>query len=155
MFPFRECWSRSVLYANELDNKHDTLDAIAVRSQSKCLVQKNFVQLETSRLLQAKGLTELSSKSSLCCSCDKQSSSFFYGKALCLGGCLDIGVCLRLCLGEDYKCTKSHKYDKITNLNFARISPGFLLKIHPDFARIFTKMSPDEELVSLHIMLTY
>ena len=27
--------------------------------------------------------------------------------------------------------------------------PGFLLKICPDTARIFTKMSPDEELVTL------
>ena len=32
---------------------------------------------------------------------------------------------------------------------FARILPGFLLKIRPDSARIFTKMSPDEELGTL------
>ena len=63
---------------------------------------------------------------------------------------MDIGVCLRLCLGEDYKCTKSHKYDKITNLNFARIYARIFAKNCPGFARIFTKMSPDEELVTLH-----
>ena len=31
----------------------------------------------------------------------------------------------------------------------ARILPGFLLKSRPDSARIFTKMGPDEELVTL------
>ena len=31
--------------------------------------------------------------------------------------------------------------------------PGFLLKIRPDSARIFTKMSPDEELVTLDIVV--
>jgi len=30
--------------------------------------------------------------------------------------------------------------------------PGFLLKIRPDSARIFTKMSPDEELVALGLV---
>ena len=29
--------------------------------------------------------------------------------------------------------------------------PGFLLKSHPDCARICTKMSPDEELVTLDV----
>ena len=33
---------------------------------------------------------------------------------------------------------------------FARISLVFLLKMRPYFARIFTKMSPYEELVTLH-----
>ena len=33
---------------------------------------------------------------------------------------------------------------------FARISLVFLLKMRPYFARIFTKMSPYEELVALH-----
>ena len=30
-----------------------------------------------------------------------------------------------------------------------RILPGFLLKVRPDSARIFTKLSSDEELVTL------
>ena len=34
---------------------------------------------------------------------------------------------------------------------FARILPIFLLKIRPDSARIFTKMSPDEELGTLGV----
>ena len=49
------------------------------------------------------------------------------------------------------------KNDRITNICFAqilaRILPGFLLKIRPDSARIFTKMSPDEELGTLQYVL--
>ena len=41
----------------------------------------------------------------------------------------------------------------IHNLNFARLfarpTPVFLLKKRPSFARLFTKMSPSEELVTL------
>ena len=36
---------------------------------------------------------------------------------------------------------------------FARISLVFLLKIRPYFARMFTKMSPYEELVTLTMVL--
>ena len=32
--------------------------------------------------------------------------------------------------------------------------PGFLIKSRPDYARIFTKMSPDEELVTLPVLLS-
>jgi len=32
---------------------------------------------------------------------------------------------------------------------FARLTPVFLLKKRPSFARLFTKMSPSEELVTL------
>ena len=42
------------------------------------------------------------------------------------------------------------------NFSFARIFawilPGFLLKLRPDSARIFTKMSLDEELATLCII---
>ena len=34
-------------------------------------------------------------------------------------------------------------------LHFARILPEFLLKIRPDSAQIFTKIIPDEELLTL------
>ena len=37
---------------------------------------------------------------------------------------------------------------------FARISLVFLLKMRPYFARIFTKMSPYEELVTLYILVS-
>ena len=41
----------------------------------------------------------------------------------------------------------------VENLNFARLfarlTPVFLLKKRPSFARLFTKMSPSEELVTL------
>ena len=47
----------------------------------------------------------------------------------------------------------------IHNLNFARLfarlTPVFLLKKRPSFARLFTKMSPSEELVTLHYFLQY
>ena len=39
------------------------------------------------------------------------------------------------------------------NLVLPGFLPGFLLKIRPDSARTFTKMSPDEELGTLHIAL--
>ena len=39
---------------------------------------------------------------------------------------------------------------------FARLTPVFLLKRRPSFARLFTKMSPSEELVTLHsLWLTF
>ena len=52
------------------------------------------------------------------------------------------------------KCRESNlRAFLIHNLNFARLfarlTPVFLLKKRPSFARLFTKMSPSEELVTL------
>ena len=52
------------------------------------------------------------------------------------------------------KCRESYlRAFLIHNLNFARLfarlTPVFLLKKRPSFARLFTKMSPSEELVTL------
>ena len=55
------------------------------------------------------------------------------------------------------KCRESYlRAFLIHNLNFARLfarlMPVFLLKERPSFARLFTKMSPSEELVTLLLM---
>ena len=47
-------------------------------------------------------------------------------------------------------CPKSQKDNNIAKfLVLPRYLPGFLLKFRPDSSRIFIKMRPDEELVSL------
>ena len=56
------------------------------------------------------------------------------------------------------KCRESNfRVFLIHNLNFARLfarlTPVFLLKKRPSFARLFTKMSPSEELVTLHMKM--
>ena len=51
-----------------------------------------------------------------------------------------------------YRSERALNHKKTTesqNLVSPGFLPGFLLKIRPDSARIFTKMSPDEELVTL------
>ena len=58
------------------------------------------------------------------------------------------------------KCRESNlRAFLIHNLNFARLfarlTPVFLLKKRPSFARLFTKMSPSEELVTLQCCLHY
>ena len=48
------------------------------------------------------------------------------------------------------ECALNHKITPESLKLFARLMPVFLLKKRPSFARLFTKMSPSEELVTLH-----
>ena len=90
-------------------------DVIAVRSQSKCLVQKWKLKTTSGQKFDR---TEQQIKllERLCP---------LLGKALCLGGCLGIGVCL----GKDYKSTLRWHHVDILRLYIQMVSIQLLSRL--------------------------